>query len=243
MAQSYFQFKQFTVHQDACAMKVTTDACLFGAWAAARLSTLSGEKKVLDLGTGTGLLALMLAQKNPDIRIEALEIEPSAALQAGENCKQSPWSNRIRVIREDVKLFQPDSPYDGIISNPPFYEKELKGSNLQKNLAHHDEGLLLPDLLQWIRQHLHPSGRFFLLLPAKRIQTLLPLFAQNQLQPIRMVEVKPSVLHPVFRIFIEGKIADNNAQDLLISDIAIKNEKDKYTDAFVELLREYYLYL
>src|SRR6187401_331254 len=106
MANSYFQFKQFTIHQDQCAMKVTTDACLFGAWVA---EEINNEKLIinncLDIGAGTGLLALMVAQKNREIEIEAIEIDKDAAEQAKDNVASSSWKEQINIIQADVKAF------------------------------------------------------------------------------------------------------------------------------------------
>ncbi len=129
MANSYFQFKQFTVHQDRCAMKVTTDSCLFGSWIADKIEKEdSAISNCLDIGTGTGLLSLMVAQKNAGIKIEAIEIDNDASSQAKENIASSPFSENINVIHADVKEYVLENKYDIIISNPPFYEKELKGA-------------------------------------------------------------------------------------------------------------------
>ncbi|HEX5652644.1 MAG TPA: methyltransferase, partial [Chitinophagaceae bacterium] len=131
MANSWFRFKQFTIHQDRCAMKVTTDACLFGAWVteqilnADKLTPITEARKILDIGTGSGLLALMLAQQTAH-SIDALEIDQQAFEQARENIQASSWPDSIAMIHADARTFQPEFHYDIIISNPPFYEKELK---------------------------------------------------------------------------------------------------------------------
>jgi tRNA1Val (adenine37-N6)-methyltransferase len=121
VANNYFQFKQFTIHQDRCAMKVTTDGCLFGAWIAKQVD---GNKlavdNILDIGTGTGLLSLMIAQQSP-AKIDAIEIDKETYEQAKENVAASPWAERINIIHGDAKQLPASQQYDVIVSNPPFY--------------------------------------------------------------------------------------------------------------------------
>ena len=169
MANNYFQFKQFIIHQDRCAMKVTTDSCLFGAWVAAAVRSQdpiaigSGVRSLLDIGAGTGLLSLMIAQKN-NISIDAIEIDKDAFLQASENIAASPWSERIKISHADIKYFNPlPAKYDIIVSNPPFYENEWQSESLQRNTAHHSSELLLTDLLDIISASLKPRRK---ILPA-----------------------------------------------------------------------------
>src|SRR6185369_1848613 len=121
MSNSYFQFKQFTIHQDRCAMKVTTDACLFGAWVAEKVKSQKSKiKNLLDIGTGTGLLSLMYSQKNSNCTIDAIEINEEAYEQAKENVAASPFAEQVHVMKGDVRTFLLDKKYDLIISNPPF---------------------------------------------------------------------------------------------------------------------------
>ncbi|MEP6701109.1 MAG: methyltransferase, partial [Bacteroidota bacterium] len=186
MANSYFQFKQFTIEQERSAMKVTTDSCLFGAWAAERIRNENSIiNNCLDIGTGTGLLALMLAQKN-EFSIDAVEIDKEAFEQASENITASHWANRLRVFYGDIRNpvatgFDFQRKYDMIISNPPFYEKELKGDNSKKNIAHHNEGLLLPELIELIKKNLNPGGSFYLLLPYKRNEEVRKILKKEEL--------------------------------------------------------------
>src|SRR5262245_58656662 len=142
MPNSYFQFKQFVIHQEHCAMKVTTDGCLFGAWvAASKAGNAAAGKHVLDIGTGTGLLSLMYAQKHPHAQIDAIEIDEAAAQQAADNFAASPWQKRLQLIHSDIKDYRPSHPYDTIISNPPFYENQLSSGNAKKNMAHHSSSI------------------------------------------------------------------------------------------------------
>ena len=149
-------------------MKVTTDGCLFGAWCAEEIqNTKVKSQNALDIGSGTGLLSLLMAQKNA-IKIDAIELVKEAAEQATENVASSPWKENINVIQADILEWNTANKYDVIISNPPFYESELRSGKTTKNIAHHDEGLKLDDLFRFIKHHLTNDGIFFLLLPAKR---------------------------------------------------------------------------
>ncbi|HET6994392.1 MAG TPA: methyltransferase [Chitinophagaceae bacterium] len=240
MANSYFQFKQFTIHQDHCAMKVTTDACLFGAWAAEEVQRqLPDVKRVLDIGTGTGLLSLMLAQKT-NVPVDAVEIDPDAFEQAKENISASPWRDKVTVYEADAAQFEFASKYDIIISNPPFYENELKSGDAKKNLAHH-EGLSLQQLLKLITENLSPGGSFFLLLPYKRDEEAEKMINAGGLSIIQKIFVRQSVRHDSFRIMIKGGHGGDNKKST--TEISIWDEQHQYTPEFLALLRDYYLYL
>ncbi|MCG2615414.1 methyltransferase [Terrimonas sp. NA20] len=242
MANSYFRFKQFTVHQELAAMKVTTDSCLFGAWTAAQLDSQSPVTSILDIGTGTGLLSLMLAQKY-SAHIDAIEIDGDAATQAEKNFAQSPWSDRLQMIHQDVHQFTPSHSYDVIISNPPFYENDLTGTDSKKNIAHHDSGLLLDDLIKIITNKLTPgNGSFFLLMPEKRLSETLSTIRQHQLQTYKICRVRQSVGHGFFRVLIYGGNQGNETSPFN-EELSIRNSHNEYTDEFVALLKDYYLYL
>lgn len=248
MANPFFQFKQFTIQQDRCAMKVTTDACLFGAWAAKKAmssefgvqSSESGVRRILDIGTGTGLLALMIAQ-NVNAAIDAIEIDKDAFEQAKENISASPWAEKINISNTDAKEFVFPDKYDVIISNPPFYENELKPSDFKKNIAHHG-GLALNELLRVIKKNLSAYGEFYLLLPYKRNTEMEKLIISNNLSVVQKTLVRQSVKHDYFRIMISG--GHKQAEEKIIMDeISIWNDQQQYTKEFIKLLRDYYLYL
>lgn len=244
MSNSYFQFKQFTIHQDRCAMKVTTDASLLGAWVAERVrSQEPGVGRILDIGTGTGLLALICAQKNPKAIIDAIEIDQDAAEQAAENIDASPWEDRIKIINADARNFSFRHQYDIIISNPPFYENELKADDKKKNIAHHNEGLLLHELLEIIKKNLQPGGTFYLLLPYKRNEELQKLIKQHELAIKHIVFIRQSVNHDYFRIILQGKLKTEEVPETTIDEISICDENQLYTENFKGLLKDYYLYL
>jgi tRNA1Val (adenine37-N6)-methyltransferase len=240
MPNDYFQFKQFTVHQQPAAMKVTTDACLFGAWCAGQLAGKTAPSQhVLDIGAGTGLLSLMAAQKI-SCAIDAVEIDLAAAQQASENIRQSPWKDRITIHQADISNWNSPHRFDYIISNPPFYQTELRSAQQQKNLAHHDAGLQLKDVLKLIDRYLKPEGSFYLLQPFKREKELAGLLEQNGLHVHQKVIVRQSVKHTPFRQLIKGGKVPGEFQ---IHDMAIKDLADSYTPGFVHLLKDYYLYL
>ena len=243
MSTSYFQFKQFTIHQDRCAMKVTTDACLFGAWAAERVrSQESGVKNILDIGTGTGLLSLMQAQQC-NASIDTIEIEKDTFEQAGENIAASLWADRIKVFQGDARAFRFPVQYDIIISNPPFYEKDLMSDNTKKNLAHHNEGLFLSELLVIIKKNLQPDGSFYLLMPYKRKEEIRKLFIETDLSIQQLTFLRQSADHNYFRIMLAGKLKTKKQAETMIDEISIKDKEGQYTPFFVKLLKDYYLYL
>src|SRR4051812_5902465 len=142
-------------------MKVCTDACLFGAWISEEVKSKNSKvKSVLDIGTGTGLLSLMFAQKNLQSIIDAVEIDEAAAQQARENFEASPWKERLQIYSTSIKLFISEKKYDLIISNPPFFENDLKSDDSKRNLALHSSQLSLEELLDAITKHLKEDGLF-----------------------------------------------------------------------------------
>ena len=232
-------------------MKVTTDSCLFGAWVVNEIKNVHkdsfGEelriKKCLDIGTGTGLLALMLAQKVSG-EINCVEIDADAAKQAQENADLSPWGERIFVMPGDAKkmveTFGKD--FDLIISNPPFYEKEIRSPSGSKNIAHHSDELTLKEILALIENYLEPTGNFFLLMPYKRNEEIKRLLKDHQLHVCKMVFVRQSVKHDYFRIFIKGSL-NTGQKETAIDELSIRDDQQQYTAEFTKLLRDYYLHL
>ncbi len=167
MANNYFKFKQFTIQQGGCAMKVTTDACLFGAWVASNIQeNLYYIKRILDIGTGTGLLSVMLAQQSPAY-IDSVEIDTDAAQQAQTNFKGVLWQGGLKVYETAIQHFI-GKPYDFIITNPPFFDNDLKSDDVKRNLALHSSALSLEELLANITRLLLPTGQFAILLPFHR---------------------------------------------------------------------------
>jgi tRNA1Val (adenine37-N6)-methyltransferase len=238
MANSYFRFKEFTVYQDACAMKVTTDACLFGAIAAKEMMTIE-KLNVLDIGAGTGLLSMMFAQKNEHVLIDAVELDEAAAKQAKENCSQGIFKDRITVYHADIMKYNPGSAYDLVITNPPFYSNELKGPDEKKNKAHHDTGLRLPQLMNEIKRLLKPGGKLGLLLPQAKSEMFRQLAKESGWYCYKNVSVKQTPEHNIFRsILFFSKVKDDCREETLV----IK-EGNAYSGSFISLLSDYYLNL
>ena len=238
MANSYFQFKQFTIQQDKCAMKVCTDACVFGAFVAEYLASQK-INNCLDIGTGTGLLSLMLAQKN-DMGMDTVEINTEAYLQAKENIENSIYKNKISIHNQNILEFDNKEKYDFIITNPPFYEGDLMSSQQNKNQAKHNESLTLPKLLQSIIRLLKDNGEFAVLLPFHRIIEFELLANDLYYFVQKEILLKQTPKHAYFR-----SIQIYSCTQLIktTSDLIIKDENNLYTNSFVELLKDYYLHL
>jgi tRNA1Val (adenine37-N6)-methyltransferase len=246
MPTPYFQFKQFTIHHDRCAMKVTTDSCFFGAWAAQDIKEANQDsyrekiKNLLDIGTGTGLLSLMVAQRN-ELQIDAVEIDPDASQQAKENVQETPWKDRITIFNKDILSFDPQKKYDCIICNPPFYEKELASGLVKKDTAHHSQYLTIAQVLNFIKKYLTGDGSFYLMYPFKRKEEVEEMLIKNELHVIDQVLLHQSVKHVPFRVIIKGGRKKMVARQSI--SISICDENGQYTSAFIKLLKDYYLYL
>lgn len=219
-------------------MKVCTDACLFGSL----IPTFSKEERVkyaLDIGTGTGLLSLMVAQKNNTIKIDAVETDEDAARQAKENFQSSQWKSQLQLICADVKKTSFNKKYDFIFSNPPFFEDDLKSNQPQRNTALHSTGLSLKELVQIIKRNLTENGIFAVLLPYHRTGYFENLCRENKFYCSKKVLVKQTPKHSFFRsiLFFSTKNIPSQQKEIVIQ---INNQ---YSKEFVELLKDYYLYL
>ena len=219
-------------------MKVTTDACLFGAWVAAVHPNTASAGHLLDVGTGTGLLSLMFVQQHFAIA-DAVETDAAAAAQAAYNFQASPWPQQLRVINSPVQSYKTDTQYDCIISNPPFHEKQLGTNNNGKQLAHHDSGLLLHELLEIVQLKLAPAGHFYLLLPHYRESEAVLLAARNRLYPLLTSRVKQSPAHPFFR----SMLCFTKKPATVFEETITIAQGGNYTPAFTALLQPYYLKL
>lgn len=237
MSNSYFRFKQFTIHQDKCAMKVCTDACILGAWFARKKLF---AQNILDIGSGTGLLMLMLAQKQDGI-IEGIEIDPNCFQQLQENIEQSKWTNRIFVHHGDVRNFQPKIKYDFIISNPPFHENSLSSPLSAANLARHSTELKLEELIVEMDRLLHDDGAFAVLLPYYRSAYFEELAKQKIFHLVEKLLVKQSPNHKYFRSILSYSRTPSIKP--VEKELVIQNESREYTNDFIELLKDYYLFL
>jgi tRNA1Val (adenine37-N6)-methyltransferase len=236
MANTYFKFKTFTIEQKNCAMKVTTDACFFGAWVAKYLPL---SNHVLDIGGGTGLLSLMIAQKH-NSKISSVEIESECYQQLQENIQHSPYAEKVNAIHADILDFSTDLGFDAIVSNPPFFEQQLKSDKQSINQARHDDSLLLEDLFKKSDSLLNSNGSFFVLLPFYRNEECLMLANKNGFFPTRICAVKQSPNHKPFRTMYWF---EKKQQSCIEESLTISNSNGSYTEDFSELLKDYYLYL
>ena len=242
MANTFFAFKQFVIHQAHSAMKVSTDACLFGAWVATRLPQQGGT--VVDAGAGTGLLSLMLAQALHKAHFTAIEIDDNAAMDAAANFAQSPFASRIHLEKGNLfTLASPRVPYHLVVSNPPFYQGQLASSRADKNLAHHSTAFSLQAFCTWAFEHTTATGRLAWLLPAYREAEARVLLKTTGWHLQQLCYVHQTVHHskPFRLMAISSK---QPAQPFINTEqIYIKQGNDAYTEAFTNLLQPYYLYL
>ncbi|HVV06485.1 MAG TPA: methyltransferase [Puia sp.] len=237
MPNPYFQFKQFTIFQDQCAMKVCTDACILGAWFSEKTPAYSS---ILDIGSGTGLLMLMLAQKHKG-EIQGIELDLFAFKQLKENIGQSRWRGDLKVFPGDVRQFNFPHKFDFIITNPPFYERDLEADSHSKNLARHSKELTLTELLTAIDENLSAEGSFGILLPYHRVHYFEDLAGSRQFHLRERLLVRQTPRHDLFRAVLH--FSRNKENFIPETELSIQDEQGQYTDEFVELMRDYYLKL
>jgi len=229
-----FQFKQFTVHHDKCAMKVGTDGVLLGAWA----STLN-ISRALDIGTGTGLIALMLAQRCAAV-IDAVEIDEHACEQARENIARSPWADRIHLHACYIQQFADNKTggYDLIVANPPYFRNALLSPEKSRSMARHDRNLSFEELLHAASGLLKAHGRFAVVIPAAEKEHFTGLAWPEGLYPSRFLLVRPAPGKPFTRCLAEFSPDRNTA--CTVSELGIKNQSGYSTD-YISLTKEFYL--
>jgi tRNA1Val (adenine37-N6)-methyltransferase len=234
MSNDYFKFKQFTVKQDKTAMKVGIDSVLLGSWVAVNGS----ERNVLDIGSGTGLLALMMAQKIPDARIVACEIDENACEQARENISSSEWNEKITVINADIRAYTQNSgKFDLIICNPPYFEKSLKSQNCGRNFARHNDWLPFPDLIDCVHRLLCRTGRFALIVPEEKAATIIELAGDKKLFPARRLNVRSTESKPVNRVILELSYIFQAPEE----NTLIVRAENVYSTAYKSMTKDFYL--
>jgi tRNA1Val (adenine37-N6)-methyltransferase len=240
MANSWFQFKQFLVKQESAAMKVCTDSCVFGATV-----PLSSEiKNMLDIGTGTGLLALMLAQRTEtDVRIDAVEMNRAAAQQAQDNFFNSPWNDRIKLHECSIQEYFKFTPkqYDLIICNPPFFSASLKTGNTSKDMALHQSHLLIDELMQVIYFMLKQSGDAYLLISIYEEGNFINAADNVGLHVHRfqsMYDNESKLIRYVLHLRKDSVHIKNTEEKFVI-----RNAENQYTEQFIAALKDFYLNL
>jgi tRNA1Val (adenine37-N6)-methyltransferase len=235
MNDSSFHFKQFTIDQDRCAMKVGTDGVLLGAWV-----KVNEAKSILDIGTGTGLIALMLAQKS-DAIIDAIDIDKDAFEQAKKNVANSKWHSRIHIFHSSLQEFSNSSKdkYDLIVSNPPFFSDAYKAGTEARNIARHtDETLSFDDLISGVKKLLTSGGKFCVILPFKEGNDFIEKSQANDLPIQKLTRVKTKSDKQEKRLMIEFGFQKSNPVE---DDIIIQEEDLTFTKEYIELTKDYYI--
>ena len=234
---SIFQFKQFAVNQDQCAMKIGTDGVLLGAWAPID----TRPNSILDIGTGTGIIALMLAQRCDAQQIDALEIDENAYEQAVDNFESSPWSDRLFCFHAGLDEFveEPEDEYDLIVSNPPFYVEDYRSDNAQRDLARFQEAMPFEDLVEAAALLLSENGVFAVIIPFKEEENFLELAKEYELFPIKITRVKGTHETQIVRSLLAFRRYELAV--LTADELVIEINRHEYTDDYIALTKDFYL--
>lgn len=237
MSNHFFKFKQFTVFHDLCAMKVGTDGVLLGAWC-----DIQSKKRVLDIGTGTGLISLMIAQRNQEAMIDAVEIEPDAAHQAVVNFEKSPWANRLKLFGADFIHFASETTckYDLIVSNPPYFENALKADCNKRSQARHTDSLSYEQLIAASASLLSDNGSLALIYPIEMDLKIQELAIHNKLTCTRRTVVKGNPQAAPKRLLAEFKPFGHTA-GCVENELIVEAERHQYTSDYIALTRAFYL--
>ncbi len=239
MSNNWFAFKQFKIFQDKTAMKVGTDGVLLGSWI-----DVSGRKQALDIGTGTGLIALMLAQRNSDVMIDAIDIDEHACRQARENVKASPWPGRINVFHSSLDKFVSNNrnKYDLIVCNPPYFIDSKKPEDQKRRIARHADELTLDSLFGSGAKLLRQNGRFGIIFPYAGKERVFQSAGKNGLYPDRVLNVRHNAESDNVRVLIS--FSKKFTKDVQESGIEIETgTRHRYTEDFSVLVRDFYLYV
>ena len=240
MSEKAFQFKEFKIEQDRCAMKIGTDGVLLGAWA----SLDHQPDSILDIGTGTGLIALMLAQRSPALLIDALEIDEDAYEQAVDNFEQSQWGDRLfcyhAAFDEFVEEMQDEDKYELIISNPPFYAEDYTCENASRNKARFAEALPFSELLEGVSKLLHPDGEFSTIIPHKEETNFISLASEFGLFPKKITRVRGNKTSEIKRSLLSFNFKKEQPKE---NELIIEISRHNYTDAYKKLVKDFYLKL
>ena len=237
MGNKAFKFKQFTVHQDRCAMKIGTDGVLLGAW----VSLTNTPESILDIGAGTGVISLQLAQRSTAEAIDAIEIEDHAYEQCTENFENSPWADRLFCYHASVQEFASeveDEAYDLIVSNPPFYSEDYKSDNTARDQARFTDALPFRHLVVCAAHLLADTGVFAVIIPKKAATEFIAIAAENRLYPQRICEVKGTPTAEIKRSLIEFT---RNETAVVKETLIIETARHDYTAAYTTLVQDFYL--
>jgi tRNA1Val (adenine37-N6)-methyltransferase len=234
---SQFRFKQFSIQQDRCAMKIGTDGVLLGAWTPIENNPFS----ILDIGAGTGVIALMLAQRCSAEQIDALEIDEEAYEQSVDNFENSPWSDRLFCFHAGLDEFveEPEDEYDLIVSNPPFYTDDYKSENEQRDLARFADAMPFEDLIEAAALLLSENGIFSVIIPFKEEENFLALAKDYELFPLKITRVKGTPTTEIKRSLLAFSRNENAVNT--IDELIIETSRHQYTPEYIELTKDFYL--
>jgi len=231
-----FKFKEFSVYQDRCAMKIGTDGVLLGAWT----NISNSPESVLDIGAGTGIIGLMMAQRSSAESIDAIEIDEDAFEQCVENFEASPWADRLFCYHASLNEFldEVDDKYDLIISNPPFYSEEFSSGDSARDQARQNSSLPFNLLLKGVSELLSENGIFALVIPFKEEMRVQKEALKFGLYPLRLLHVKGHPASEIKRSLMEFHLKKT---DVLISELIIEKSRHEYTEEYIQLTQEFYL--
>lgn len=231
----YFQFKRFTIRQERCAMKVGTDGVLLGAWC-----DVASAASVLDIGAGTGLIALMAAQRS-SAEVVAVELDESAASQAAENVADSPWMDRVSVVCASVQRYaaQCGRQFDRIVSNPPYFQDSLKSPKEERSLARHTDSLSYGELVTAVTALLKPTGRFSVIVPTSEFADMERVTSEAGLRCVRRTDVLPTPTSASKRVLAEFSFVE--AECLRDELVIEEGGRHIYSEAYKKLTSEFYL--
>lgn len=231
-----FNFKQFSVNQDRCAMKIGTDGVLLGAWT----PLINNPYNVLDIGAGTGILSLMLAQRSNAEQIDAIEIDGDAYEQCVENFEASPWDDKLFCFHAGLDEFvdEPEDEYDLIISNPPFYTDDYKSDNSSRDLARFEDALPFEELIEAAALLLSDNGIFSVIIPYKEEDRFVAMCKELDLFPLKITRVKGTPITEIKRSLLAFCRIE---QTPLIDELIIEISRHNYTPEYIELTKEFYL--
>ena len=234
---SIFNFKQFSVQQDQCAMKIGTDSVLLGAWCPIDNNPFS----VLDIGSGTGILSLMLAQRSNAEQIDTIEIDEDAYEQCVDNFENSPFKDRLFCFHASLQEFvdEPEDEYDIIICNPPFYSEDYKTDDSKRDLARFQDALPFEELIDATDVLLSENGIFAVIIPLKEEKRFIDLCAKAELFPVKVTRVKGSITTSVVRSLLAFKRYELAV--LEADELAIEINRHEYTDDYINLTKDFYL--
>ncbi len=230
-----FTFKQFEVQQDKCAMKIGTDAVLLGAWASIRLNPFS----ILDIGAGTGIISLMLAQRSSAEVIEAIEIDDNAYEQCVDNFENSEWSDRLFCYHASLQEFaeEIDDTYDLVVCNPPFYSEDYKTSDASRDLARFQDAMPFEHLIPCVSKLLSDIGKFSVIIPFKEENRFIDLALKTGLYINDILRVRGNSTSEIKRSLLEFSFVENNVET---KELTIETERHKYTQDYIGLTKDFY---